>query len=402
MPGRAATAPACLNTDFTALRSGFTQPGYNPYDDYHRLRAHAPVWHAPWGDWYLSSYQAVASACTHGATRSRRGLAEAPMPAHIARFFSDWLLFLDPPEHTRLRCELMGMFMPSRISDLQPAIARIAEELTPRGKDGHFDFVGAFAKPLPVMVIADFIGMPPADQVRIPAWADVVRGAFDDLPHAKSRLPEAVADMQSYFLDLVSDAAWRRRVTDFEGVLGAYPKEPLAAHLAFLVFAGHETTAHLLGSMLLHLAMRPLLWRRLRDAPELAKLVVVETLRFESPVQKIVRRTAEATQIGDQIIPKDQSLVLLLGAANRDPDQFAKSDEYLIDRAPQSQIAFGWGSHLCLGRSLALLEATVALQVLLRSWRVVGLADGGHAWHANASFRGLEYLNLAWHVEESA
>lgn len=381
-------------SDFITLRSGFTQPGYAPYQDYHRLRAHAPVWRAPWGDWYLSSSRAVTDAFAHPACSSRRGLSEMAMPHDVARFFADWLLFLDPPEHVRLRHALMGMFTPSRIATLEPSIARIAETLIP-GEEGSLDFVTAFAKLLPVMIIADLVGMPRTDQDRIPAWAEVIRGAFDDLPEPQSQLPHAVLDMRSYFLDLVTDPTWRRG-SDFRRILQSTPKEALAAHMAFLVFAGHETTVHLLASMMQLLAVRPADWRRLQDAPALARSAVEETLRFESPVQKIMRRTAESVTIEGITIPGNQSLVLLLGAANRDPARFTRPDEFIIDRTPQGQIAFGLGGHLCLGRSLALLEATVALQVLLRQWAEVSIGDGGWSWHVNASFRGLERLDLRW------
>ncbi|MET0408434.1 MAG: cytochrome P450 [Hyphomicrobium sp.] len=378
------------------MRSGFTAEGFDPYPHYDHLRSIAPVCQANWGDWLISGYHAVLEAFQHPLCMSVRQPEDTYVDGSVSHFFNDWLLFLDPPAHTQLRRELLSLFTPASVSGFENQIRKIAETLAPQAESGHTDFIQHFAQPFPVAVISEVLGLPQGERRQIVEWAEILRSAFDDRPCGPGRLEDAASGMRKYFLDLVADPSWvsKHGQSKFRGLINSYPKEAVAAQLAFLLFAGHETTVHLLGNTFLQLALRPQLWEQLRANPKLATAAIEEALRFDSPIQKICRTTASAVTIGGTDIPHGQTLVLLLGAANRDGKVFPHPHDFIL-RIPNRQIAFGSGRHLCLGRSLALLEARIGLEVLLPRWRTVALEDSPR-WYVNASFRGLERLNLGW------
>jgi hypothetical protein len=267
------------------------------------------------------------------------------------------------------------------------------------GGDGRGDFMELIAGVVPVRVMLELLGIPPTDQRQVVQWSSVLRRILDSgLSENDTEATATVAAIQRYFLDLVRDEGWRTSKPGgrLKPLIEAFPAEAVAANLAMLAFAGQETTTHLIGSMLLHLGRRPDLWRRLRREPDRAAGAVGEALRLESPVQKICRWPHGAIEIGGATVADGELLVLLVGAAHRDPAEYGEPDVYDIDRPAGGQLAFGWGIHLCLGRPLALLEAETMLHVLLDQWREIDACDGGWAWLNNSSFRGLRRLDLAW------
>jgi cytochrome P450 len=402
---------AVAERQFAMLRSGTQPEGFDPYPLYHEIRQSAPVWHSPWGDWYLSSYAAVAAALTHPAcdrspwgrqaSRENRPSQDSP----IASFFGEWLLFCDPCEHEKLRQELLKPFASGSVAALQPVVTELCQSLVPDDGSCFAEIVGTIAQPFPAALIARLIGIPRADLDLVADWARLLRTVLDDPIRNGKEAEPSLRDMRSYFFALVKDPAWIRSQSaagnrGFSSLANNFPPEVAAANLELLVFSGHETTVHLIGSLLFHLALRPQMWTLLRARPDLIHNAVSEALRLESPIQKICRWSQDRFEISNVAIPPFQTLVLLLGAANRDPARFADPDSFDIGRDCSNHLAFGRSRHLCLGRSLAMLEASILLGALLERWTAVALVEDGWQWLNNSSFRGLRYLKLEWRQAE--
>lgn len=378
----------------------------NPYPLYRHLRLKAPVWPAPWGDWYVASYagveyglrshdfQRLAPSGNRTEHLTRRNDPVSP----LSRALSDWLIFTDPPAHNELRARLHGPFSHAAVKGLETEIGSVAAMLiegTPEDEAG--DFVASFSRPLPVLVIARILGIPQSDLPLVARWADLLRTYLDSGDEGLAGDNSAdVGEMSDYFarhFDRITSGRISVPGLDAAALGDGFGRDAVAANLALLTFSGHDTTVHLIGNMMALLADRPALWARLRDSPGLAPRVVLETLRFESPVQKICRWTARPVTIEGGDLPSGVPVVLLLGSANRDETVFANADTYDVERPADGHLAFGRGNHVCLGRHLALIEARIALECLLARWRRVEPAEGA-CWLANSSFRGYESLPL--------
>lgn len=392
---------------FALLKSGTQPDDFDPYPLFHRLRRHAPVWQSPWGDWYVSSFDAVARAFVHPACalspwgKHAREANPGNMDSRLADVIGDWLLFADPAEHERLRQELVKPLTPAAVGAFEPLIAEICRSLLPENGASRVEIVSTLTQPLPVAVIACLVGIPPADRDRIAVWARALRVILDTPQSGAPTVQDSLAEMREYFLALAQDPAWLRAQEAAGGnglspLIRKFPAEVAAANLAILVFAGHETTVHLMGSLLFHLALRPHVWALLRARPELIQNAIAESLRLESPIQKMCRWSSAPLELAGHAVSPRQTLVLLLGAANRDPARFANPDDFVIERDASSHLSFGRGRHQCLGRLLAMLEASTLLRVLLPRWKSVSVEDGGFRWLNNSSFRGLRRLELAW------
>ena len=383
---------------FSGLRAGAGHDGIDLYVLYEELRTFSPVWQSPWEDWYLTSSQTVERALIDPACNRLIGKAEtAPVDQMIANYFGDWVIYVDGPMHRQLRSDMGRAFTAQRTESLRSLIEKTCRSLLSQQSGKSAEIVAGLTRPLPVLVISQLIGTPAGDSPLLRKWAVLLRGVLDgNAPDADQR--KALEEMWDYFQRLISDPAWRSGPAGetFGPLLASFPLEVAAANLAFLAFAGHETTVHLMSSLLFLLAARPAIWQELRARPELIPDAVTETLRMESPVQKICRWTNAEVTIGGVDIPSNQLLVAMLGAANRDPALFANPDEFELHRDQRKNVAFGRGVHLCLGRSLALLEATTLLRVLLESWQSVEVGAGGAFWLKNSSFRGLDKLELRW------
>jgi pimeloyl-[acyl-carrier protein] synthase len=385
------------SADYAALRAGSAVPSGDIYSLFSRLRACDPVWRSPWGNWYLSSYTAVETVlrspyCLQSGLVDR----DAALPTDTAQgavrdLLDGWILFANPPTHQNRRKLLAKLIKSHSTAQLRMFVTATTQALLRKIPVGSFDFVAHIALPLPVAVICEIAQIPVTDRARMMAWSKALRTALDTgVASLNADDLEQIAEAQSYFLDLAADKAWRARA--FGGLIGTselrMTSEEFASNLLLVVFSGHETTAHLLASLSLHVVGNPVIWNDIRSGRVSRTTVIDETLRLESPIQKLCRVNSVDMVIEGITIPAGSSLVLLLGAANRDPKVFAHADTVHYASRLKMHLAFGLGTHYCLGTSLALLEADVALQELAMRWkRMTGAADS--EWVDNSSFRGL-------------
>ncbi len=294
--------------------------------------------------------------------------------ADVQRVLSDHEAFsvgVDQAQVTVLRHSLRNLvtrtFTPRAVEALRPRITQIVEELLDRvAPRGGMDVIEDLAVPLPVIVIAELIGIPIEHRERFKRWSNaVLTGRTAGMSNAGARHEMAV-----FFTDLMEE---RRRAPREDllsrllaaGIDESLDQRELLSFCVLLLVAGNETTTNLIGNTILCLAEHPEAEVELRAHPELLPSAVEEILRYRSPVQSMFRVTTTDVRLGDQAVPAGQSVVAWIGSANRDPRQFPNPDRFDIRRSPNRHLAFGHGIHFCLGAPLARLEATVALGALL-------------------------------------
>jgi cytochrome P450 PksS len=310
------------------------------------------------------------------------------------------MLFVDPPDHTRLRRLVAKEFTPRAIARWEQRIRGIAGDLLDglAGRD-RFDLIAEFAHPLPVTVISEMLGVPIEDRDRFRRWVDVVlRGPIGSDE-------QTLAGME--FIAYLNDAIESRRTTPRDDLLTAliHAEEEgdrldhteLLAMVFLLLVAGHETTVNLIGNGTLALLRNPHELGRLRAEPSLMPVAVEELLRYEGPVGVATSRWAfEDVVYGDVTIPRGEIVIPVLLAANRDPTVFPDPDRLDLGRDPNRHIAFGTGIHLCLGAPLARLEGAVAFSALLDRFDEVELAVpvDDLEWNEDFFLRGIRSLPL--------
>jgi cytochrome P450 len=385
----------------------------DPYPVYRRLRHEDPVhWCAPWGAWVVTRHPDVMEVLRRVEDFSSAGyelelLAEGGplepgrLPALRRHYSTAIVSTTDPPAHTRLRRLLVKQFTPGVVESLRPRVSLLIGDLLDGLTPGStVDLLDRLAYPLPAMVIAELLGVPPADQHRFAAWsADIV--AFvgtGGLERGRAARAEAsMAEFQAYLEPLI---ARRRRDPgpDLISLLVAPSAEALdldelVGACVTLLFAGHETTANLIGNGLLALLERPSALERLRHAPDLWGPAVEELLRFDSPVQRNRRRTARDTELAGRRLRAGDRVLAFVGSANRDETIFDRPDELDLARGPSKHLAFGYGIHYCIGAALSRLEAPLALAATLDRFPGIRLATGAPPmWKPNITFRGLDQL----------
>jgi cytochrome P450 len=386
----------------------------DPYPYYAWLRVKDPVHRsAIMRGWVLSRHAdvfAVLRDQRFGVEPEHAG-APAP-PPEIAegafyRLFRHSLLSLDPPDHTRLRALARKAFTRGAVERMRPRIAAIVDELLAEPlRRGEMDIISDFAFPLPVIVIAEMLGVPPEDRAQFKAWSDDLGEGLEPLltPEQVQRADRAARELSAYLRAIIGE----RRRHPREDLLSALVlaeeegdrlnEQELFSMCALLLAAGNETTTNLIGNGMLALLRNPDQLQLLKERPELIESAVEELLRYDSPVQMTSRLATEDVEIGGKRIRRGQAIITLLGAANRDPAVFPHPNRLDITRTPGPHLAFGLGVHYCLGAPLARLEGAIAINALVSRTRGLRLA-GEPRWRETLVLRGLRTLPVAFSAD---
>jgi cytochrome P450 len=357
----------------------------NPFPVYEKMRESSPVYFDParrnWNVFRYADVQRVLSEYELFSSQfSRNGKTNLEMP------FSASMISSDPPRHRKLRALVTQAFTPRAVESLAPRIQEIVDEhLQPALTVGRMDAIHDLGYPLPVIVIAEMLGIPAEDRLRFKSWSDEVvqmgnRSAnnAEDASGALSR--PAVMEMSAYFIHMIEQRRSHPGDDLISGLLAAEvdgEKLELIDLLGFcvlLLVAGNETTTNLIGNALLTFAQQPELWQRLRLQPEQVPQAVEEVLRLRSPVQSMFRVAKQEVDIAGQRLPAGASIIAWIGSANRDGEQFPDPERFDLDRQPNRHLAFGHGIHYCLGAPLARLEARIALTSMLENIESIALA----------------------------
>jgi cytochrome P450 len=364
----------------------------DPYPFYDALRSHAPVVRIDRvGGWVVTRHEDVNALLrdtrfSNDRTRSANFAALIPDPVERerrARGLRGSLLSADPPEHTRLRGLVAKAFTPAMIERLRPRVEALVDELVGAIAPGvTVDLVAALASPLPVVVIATMLGVPPEDRPRFAAWSETLATSLDSVI---TRSPSATAATASgEITQYLGEIAEQRRASPKDDLISALvaveEKGDRLDHAELLVLcrllliAGHETTTSLLAGGIAALAKQPGDLARLAD-PAVTATAVEEMLRFDPPAQMTVRIALDDTPLRTgEVVKKGEIALAVVAAANRDPEVFTEPNRFDITRAPNPHLAFGHGIHFCLGAPLARLEAQIALRALAARFRSVELA----------------------------
>jgi pimeloyl-[acyl-carrier protein] synthase len=381
----------------------------DPFPLYRRLLDEDPVHDTGFGLWLVSSYDACRAALRDPRFSAEfRTMAdyEATMVA-VGRntpVQERLMLFRDAPDHTRLRGLVQRAFSPRMIAAMRARTAEVCEGLLDAAEErgGELELMADLAWPLPVVVIAELLGVPAEERERFRGWASDLALAFDlgMTPERAARAEAAQEQFIAFFLELAAERARDPRGDLVTALVQAEEEgdrltpDELVSNLVLLLIAGHETTMNLIGNGTLALLRHPDQLARLRAEPELVPSAVEELLRFDSPVQLVIRFTHEAVELGGRTIPKGARVMLLLGAANHDPARFARPDVLDLGRGDRGHLTFGGGPHFCLGNALARMEGEVVLPALVRRFPGLRLLDDEPRHRGTMTLRGLETLRL--------
>ena len=375
-----------------------TDPAFvrDPYPFYDRLRDAGPL--AWWEDYAMpmAPSHAVASALLRDRRLGREDPDPPPRPAHQAGFWAvedHSMLELEPPRHTRLRGSVLRAFTSRRVQALGPGIEAMAHALVDAFPPGPFDLIDAFARPLPVRVIARLLGVPEADAPRLLAWSNAMVGMYQaGRDHdAEVAASDAATAFRAYIEAVLADPP-DGLVADLAGLEreGAMSRPEVVATCILLLNAGHEATVHTIGNGVAGLLAAGR-WGAPADEP-----LVEEVLRHDPPLHLFTRYALEDVEIAGHALRRGQTVGVLLAAANRDPDTYAEPGIFDPSRFPAAPapLSFGAGLHFCLGAPLARLELRIAFEVLAA--RCPRLAPAGPAPVADIyHFRGRAALPVA-------
>jgi pimeloyl-[acyl-carrier protein] synthase len=389
----------------------------NPYPLYKRLRTEAPVhWDPYLHAWVVTRYADVITVLHHfSANRTpspeqfaAMGLGEL---GPLARVMVKQMLFMDAPDHSRLRGLASTAFTPARVEGLRSHIKEILNNLLrPLLRAGRMDVIADLAAPLPAIVTAEMMGLPISDANQLKNWsADFaeVLGNFQHNPDRASRTLKCVEEMTSYFREAIQ----QMRAEPREGLINALltaeldgdrlTEEEIVANCIVTMVGGQETTTNLIGNGLLTLLRHPDQLERLRNDLSLIPSAVEELLRYESPSQHTARICREDTALGGQLIRKGQAVIAVMGAGNRDPERFPDPDKLDLGRTDNRHLAFGWASHFCFGAPLARIEGQLVFEAIARRTANLAIAPDPIVWRDNLGLRGLTSLQVTFDEVQS-
>lgn len=388
----------------------------DPYAYFGALRSTDPVhWNERYRAWVITRYDDVSAALrdprissdriTPLLNRWRARDDADPLFIETLERLAGWMVFKDGEDHSRLRRLVYRAFTPRMVRSMQADIAAITDRLLDEmATQPVVDFIRQFAFPLPAIVIAGMLGVPPEDRDLFKAWSDditaLVFGGLED-PDRYERAAHGMRNLVRYLSALI--AQYRTSPADnlVSALIRARDENDMLSEAEILstcillLFGGHETTTNLIGNGLLALLTHPDQRRLLDQNPTLITSAIEEFLRFDGPAKSVVRIAKETMVVRNRTIEAGARIYLVLAAANRDPEAFDRPDELDITRDPNPHLGFGMGPHYCLGSALARLEAAEAIGRVLRRFPRLRLATTDLSWHPVMLSRGLVRLPVA-------
>jgi pimeloyl-[acyl-carrier protein] synthase len=384
----------------------------NPYPLYHRLRTEDPVhWDPFLHAWVVTRYQDVIHVL-HNFSANRTPTPEQLTSMNlsemnpIASVMVRQMLFMDPPDHTRLRALASAAFTPARVERLRSHIQEIVDTLLDAViASGRMDMIKDLAGPMPAIVTAELLGIPVTDHEQLRVWSADFAEMLGNFQHNPNRLPRvlrSVEDMCAYFRSAIREQRADPRDGLIQAVLTAeiedvrLTEEEVIANLIVTMVGGLETTTNLIGNGVLSLLRNPEELEKLQAEPSLMGTAVEELLRYESPIQHTARLAPEDSEMGGKQIRRRQAVIAVMGAANRDPERFNDPDRLDITRRDNRHVAFGWAAHFCFGAPLARIEGQIAFETILRRLPNLALEPGSLTWRHNLGLRGLTALPVVF------
>jgi cytochrome P450 len=387
----------------------------DPYAFFGHLRENDPVhYNAAHKSWVVTRYDDVAAGFLDRRLSSDRVEAiystklspeERVRRAPTYEVLSDWMVFKDPPAHTRLRNLVKAAFTPRAVQALAPRITEIIDHVLDLPESGTVDIVGDIAYPIPAMVIAEMLGVPPDDRELFRAWSnDITMLIFEGARDEEDRriAQEGLTALADYLRGLVDDHRHAPRDDLMSALLSSavddesLTEDEIVHTCVLLLFGGHETTTNLIANGYLALLRHPDQARLLLDEPDLAESAVEELNRYDGPAKLVVRRAAEDLEIRGHQIAAGQRVLLVQASANRDARRFSDPDVVDLRREDNRNVAFGFGIHYCLGAPLARLETQIALPRMLRRLADAEIATDELVYQPLLLTRGLTRLPIRY------
>ncbi len=388
----------------------------DPYPIYARLRREPPIaWSEALNGWIVTRYADVRSAM-----REPRLSAHGRMPAFLAQLpdegraaaaqFSDHyestLPFMEGSRHKTLRTLLQDAFSAAAAEALRDDIEQLADSFLDAAEGDEFDLMAQYAKPFPVHVMGNMLGVPPPDRAQFIPWTDQIIAVFStgrvttDVMEAGR---QALVEMRSYLSDLIAERrrqpkedliSWLVANSSYRSAMkeansepvGVLTAEEVLANCVTLYTAGHASTSGLIGKAFLALFRHPGQLQRLRDHPDLIDNAVEEFLRYDTSVQRAWRVAPDDVEVRGCPVRRGDAVHMVLGAANHDPAQFKEPDSFDIDRQNNRHLAFGHGVHLCLGAALARLETAIAVSTFLQRFPMAELTEEAVSWGTHLGY----------------
>jgi cytochrome P450 len=339
------------------------------------------------GMWRLLDYATVAAVLADPATFSSDLSPLAPAPPDFETFRTGMFVGMDPPDHRKLRTLVSQAFTPRTVASLEPRIRAITAELLDAvAGQPRLDVVGALAYPLPILVIAELLGIPASDRELFETWARVLFGGdqlseqatVEEVQAALEKISPVIREMNEYVLAHIRrphpPASLMGKLIAAEVDGERLADQEMVGFVALLMVAGHITTTALIGNAAVLLDRHPDAAAALRADPALLPAALEEVLRYLPPFNELGRRTTRPVELGGQVIPPDAMVMANVATANRDPAQFADPEAFDIYRAPNPHLTFGKGIHFCIGAPLARLEGRVAYEDLLSRYPDLAIA----------------------------
>ena len=380
-----------LERDMVTAQFNPLAPGAlaNPYPMYKALQEEAPwYWSEMFEAWVLTRYDDVDAVLNHPRFSADRSQARGRMAEMMRQRQSEaedfgifsrvqTMLTSDPPEHTRLRKLVSKAFTPKAVENLRPRIQEIVDELLDqrRRTRSEFDLVEELAYPMPVIVIAEMLGVPAKDRARFKHWSDNVvatLGGPFTAPEVMSAAQQSLVELVEYLQDFIKERRASPREDLISGLVAAEERgdvlseEEILATTILLLIAGNETTTNLISNSVYTLLNNRDQWDILRNEPDVMPSAIEELLRFCGPVQLTGRVAMEDLEINGHKVEEGTPCTTLLGAANRDPAKFPDPDRFDVRRNPKDHVGLGDGIHFCLGAPLARAEAAIAIGELIK------------------------------------